>query len=173
MTANRYRSGWTDDRIETLTKLWADGLSAAQIASKLGGLTRNAVIGKIHRLKLPKRSQDAARAALAYKAPRRAPRVAKPPQVRVIANRHTLDAPPPRPPLVEIPADRFEALPSTTPRHWEDRKSGECSWPIGDEGLNCCAPVRAFGWCAAHVAVGRKPVPTERDTYRSLRKYVA
>jgi GcrA cell cycle regulator len=42
--------GWSDERIETLTKLWLDGLSASQIALLLGGVTRNAVIGKVHRL---------------------------------------------------------------------------------------------------------------------------
>lgn len=43
---------WTDDRVKQLTKLWADGLSASQIAAELGGVTRNAVIGKVHRLGL-------------------------------------------------------------------------------------------------------------------------
>ena len=46
---------WTDERVELLKKLWADGLSASQIAAKLGGVTRNAVIGKVHRLKLSAR----------------------------------------------------------------------------------------------------------------------
>ena len=41
---------WTDERVELLKKLWADGLSASQIAGELGGITRNAVIGKVHRL---------------------------------------------------------------------------------------------------------------------------
>src|SRR5258708_561821 len=41
---------WTDERVETLKKLWTDGLSASQIAAELGGITRNAVIGKVHRL---------------------------------------------------------------------------------------------------------------------------
>ena len=40
---------WTEDRVEILTKLWAEGLSASQIAKQLGGVTRNAVIGKVHR----------------------------------------------------------------------------------------------------------------------------
>ena len=44
---------WTDERVELLKKLWSDGLSASQIAAELGGITRNAVIGKVHRLKLP------------------------------------------------------------------------------------------------------------------------
>ena len=43
---------WTDDRVAKLSKLWADGLSASQIAAELGGVTRNAVIGKVHRLGL-------------------------------------------------------------------------------------------------------------------------
>jgi GcrA cell cycle regulator len=46
---------WTDERVELLAKLWGDGLSASQIASQLGGVTRNAVIGKVHRLKLETR----------------------------------------------------------------------------------------------------------------------
>ncbi|KAB0676576.1 GcrA family cell cycle regulator [Aureimonas leprariae] len=46
---------WTDERVELLTKLWGDGLSASQIAGQLGGVTRNAVIGKVHRLKLETR----------------------------------------------------------------------------------------------------------------------
>jgi GcrA cell cycle regulator len=43
---------WTQERVEILTRLWAEGLSARQIAAKLGGVTRNAVIGKAHRLNL-------------------------------------------------------------------------------------------------------------------------
>ena len=58
---------WTDERVEKLTKLWSEGLSASQIAAQLGGVSRNAVIGKVHRLNLPGRaksggSQTAARA---------------------------------------------------------------------------------------------------------------
>src|SRR6202051_4654018 len=50
--------GWTDERVELLKKLWADGLSAAQIAAELGGITRNAVIGKVHRLGLSGRAKS-------------------------------------------------------------------------------------------------------------------
>ena len=48
---------WTDERVELLKKLWIDGLSASQIAAELGGVTRNAVIGKVHRLGLSGRGQ--------------------------------------------------------------------------------------------------------------------
>src|SRR3989442_2793761 len=54
---------WTDERVETLKKLWADGLSASQIAAELGGITRNAVIGKVHRLGLSGRAKSPASAA--------------------------------------------------------------------------------------------------------------
>ena len=50
---------WTDDRVELLKKLWTEGLSASQIAGRLGaGVTRNAVIGKVHRLNLSGRVQQ-------------------------------------------------------------------------------------------------------------------
>src|ERR1700741_1556552 len=48
--------GWTDERVELLKKLWQDGHSASQIAKQLGGVTRNAVIGKVHRLGLSGRA---------------------------------------------------------------------------------------------------------------------
>ena len=48
---------WTDERVELLKKLWADGLSASQIAAELGGITRNAVIGKVHRLRRAPRAR--------------------------------------------------------------------------------------------------------------------
>ncbi|MGD9786281.1 MAG: GcrA family cell cycle regulator [Hyphomicrobiaceae bacterium] len=47
---------WTDERVELLKKLWSEGLSASQIASRLGSVTRNAVIGKVHRLGLSGRA---------------------------------------------------------------------------------------------------------------------
>lgn len=47
---------WTDERVESLKKLWQEGLSASQIAGRLGGVTRNAVIGKVHRLGLSGRA---------------------------------------------------------------------------------------------------------------------
>src|SRR5476649_1611887 len=54
---------WTDERVALLTKLWADGLSASQIAAELGGITRNAVIGKVHRLGLSGRAKSTSNGA--------------------------------------------------------------------------------------------------------------
>ncbi|WP_238363934.1 GcrA family cell cycle regulator [Mesobacterium pallidum] len=54
---------WTDERVELLKKMWSEGQSASQIAKELGGVTRNAVIGKVHRLGLSNRAGGAAPAA--------------------------------------------------------------------------------------------------------------
>ncbi len=60
---------WTDERVETLKTMWGEGKSASQIAKELGGVTRNAVIGKVHRLGLSNRNggggSPAAKAAAA------------------------------------------------------------------------------------------------------------
>ncbi|MEM0900210.1 MAG: GcrA family cell cycle regulator [Pseudomonadota bacterium] len=62
---------WTDDRVDMLKKLWTEGLTASQIAAKLGGVSRNAVIGKVHRLKLESRANPS-------KSSRTQPRAATP-----------------------------------------------------------------------------------------------
>ena len=49
---------WTDERVETLKRMWTEGQSASQIAKELGGVTRNAVIGKVHRLGLSNREEN-------------------------------------------------------------------------------------------------------------------
>jgi len=53
---------WTDERVETLKRMWIEGQSASQIAKELGGITRNAVIGKVHRLGLSNRAPGAGEA---------------------------------------------------------------------------------------------------------------
>ncbi|HBS49572.1 MAG TPA: GcrA cell cycle regulator [Rhodobacteraceae bacterium] len=56
---------WTDERVELLKKMWGEGQSASQIAKELGGVTRNAVIGKVHRLGLSNRTAGGAQAPAA------------------------------------------------------------------------------------------------------------
>lgn len=71
---------WTDDRVEKLKAMWGEGQSASQIAKTLGGVTRNAVIGKVHRLGLSNRATSGKAAAPAPAAPAAAPeaKAAKP-----------------------------------------------------------------------------------------------
>ena len=68
---------WTDERVETLKRMWTEGQSASQIAKELGGVTRNAVIGKVHRLGLSNRVEgEEAPAAPQQPEPERAARPA-------------------------------------------------------------------------------------------------
>ena len=89
---------WTDERVELLKKMWGEGQSASQIAKELGGVTRNAVIGKVHRLGLSNRATTAAKPATA--APKE-PAAAKP-------------APKPEPAAAK-PAPAPDAAPAPTP----------------------------------------------------------
>jgi GcrA cell cycle regulator len=102
---------WTDERIEKLTKMWEGGATASQIAEELGGVSRNAVIGKAHRLGLkarpsPVKPNEKTEAAPA-KAPRPAPEAA-PPEPRVAPPRPVPTPPAANPPA---PAPRAPAAP--------------------------------------------------------------
>jgi GcrA cell cycle regulator len=71
---------WTDERVELLKKMWTEGKSASQIAKELGSVTRNAVIGKVHRLGLASRiTGDAPEAPVAEAPAPAAPTPAAPP----------------------------------------------------------------------------------------------
>src|SRR5271163_4381060 len=118
--------GWTDERVSTLKKLWLEGHSASQIAKQLGGVTRNAVIGKVHRLGLSGRATPSQPARPVFKAPRPPrPLVSSPPVQRRPIDRPaaTTAEPAPRPlPRVEEPGT---ATVLTLGAHM-------CKWPIGD-----------------------------------------
>ena len=106
-----YVMSWTDERVETLKRMWAEGQSASQIAKELGGVTRNAVIGKVHRLGLSNRAGDGAAHGEEAEAPAVAPAAAvrpdpapRPaPAPEPVAPRAAEPAAPPRP-AVERPA---------------------------------------------------------------------
>ena len=98
---------WTDERVEALKVMWTEGKSASQIAKELGGVTRNAVIGKVHRLGLSNRGGNGERLeeTEVAEAPAAAP---EPTPAPVVA------APAPVEP--EIPAEPIEAAVSPDPR---------------------------------------------------------
>jgi GcrA cell cycle regulator len=124
-------AGWTDERVERLKSLWADGLSASQIAAELGGVTRNAVIGKVHRLGLSGRATTAAKP----RAPRpsrlqRSPRSATAGRFRHRGNLALAS------PEVDFIADEVEITAEIVPlaRYLTlaELEPGSCRWPIGD-----------------------------------------
>ena len=109
---------WTDERVELLKKMWGEGQSASQIAKELGGVTRNAVIGKVHRLGLSNRAGGApagtatpASADEAEAAAERAPAPADPPTEEVAA----APAEPEQPVAVTEPDESDEPATNVTP----------------------------------------------------------
>ncbi|HEY5072576.1 MAG TPA: GcrA family cell cycle regulator [Caulobacteraceae bacterium] len=166
--------GWTDDRVETLKKLWLDGLSASQIAKHLGGVTRNAVIGKVHRLGLSGRATPSQPARTSFKAPRPARQVVSHLQTpRRVLERHPHPAPAPKPAAyVEQPGT---ATVLTLGAHM-------CKWPIGDPSTDdftfCGRRASDEGpYCVEHARLAYQPQQTKKrssasELARSLRRYI-
>lgn len=99
---------WTDERVETLKKMWGEGQSASQIAKELGGVTRNAVIGKVHRLGLSNRvgggtGADGEDEAPAVSKPEAVMRPAEPVRSADPAPRLAVDRPLPTATITPIP----------------------------------------------------------------------
>jgi GcrA cell cycle regulator len=153
--------GWTDERVETLKKLWQDGLSASQIAKQLGGVTRNAVIGKVHRLGLSGRAIPSKPARPVFKAPR--------PQ-RAAA------AAPSAPRRIAEPVETEAAAPATAPVRYVDEAPGSatvltlgahmCKWPIGDpssDSFTFCGRRCSDGpYCTEHARVAYQPAQAKK-----------
>jgi len=157
---------WTDERVETLKKLWAEGHSASRIAAELGGITRNAVIGKVHRLGLSGRAKSPSSAAPRPRKPRAAAhmlRISRP-SIRgntTLAHAFELDMEPEAHPIdTVIPIGQRRSLLELT----EDT----CRWPIGDPGSAdfyfCGGPaVTSLPYCAYHSRVAYQPANVRRD----------
>ena len=148
---------WTDERVELLKRLWADGLSASQIAAELGGVTRNAVIGKVHRLSLSGRAKQSSaprpRRPRATKAPR--------PQRPVTIGNTALKlqrAPQPR----RLPALEDVVVPIPLRKSILALDEKTCRWPIGDptaEDFSFCghAPRENAPYCEYHARIAYQP----------------
>jgi len=107
---------WTDERVETLKKMWAEGQSASQIAKELGGVTRNAVIGKVHRLGLSNRAGGPAPAPAAVKAePAKAPKTVAAAEPEAAGSSDAPAPPPPPPEPAPEPRAVAAAAPAATP----------------------------------------------------------
>ena len=166
--------GWTDESVENLKKLWQDGLSASQIAKQLGGVTRNAVIGKVHRLGLSGRATPSKPARPVFKAPRPQRAVAQPAAPRRIAEPLVAQAPVPAP-VRYIDEAPGSATVLTLGAHM-------CKWPIGDPSLDsftfCGRRSEETGpYCHEHACVAYQPVQTKKksgaaELARSLRRYI-
>jgi GcrA cell cycle regulator len=186
---------WTEERVELLKKMWSEGQSASQIAKELGGVTRNAVIGKVHRLGLSNRTGGAgsspAKAEAKPKAvpkpePKAAPRQqaapkAEPaPEVKAVspARRQIIPAGQPLPPQPSANEISPEALAKVNEIEKKAKKISlmelterTCKWPVGDPATEdfwfCGLPVQqGKPYCEAHVGVAFQPMSARRDRRR-------
>lgn len=145
MYSHENKAAWTDERTNTLKKLWAEGNSCSVIARQLGGITRNAVIGKIHRLGLSghvttQRKKQAPWFRRARKAKAVRAGIARAKTWREIAK--SLPQHPLPPPTVADVA-RVQLL---------DLESHHCRWPVGEptQGFCGCTAVPSLPYCAGH-----------------------
>ena len=169
---------WTDERVELLKKLWSEGLSASQIAAQLGGVSRNAVIGKVHRLKLSGRGRATAAPTRQKKAAPQGAGVAKPASRAASAARHVtssigatalqvqFDAEPvarqyvrPEAENVVVPISRHLRLVELTER--------TCKWPNGDplsEDFHFCGndAAETGPYCKYHARLAFQPASERR-----------
>jgi GcrA cell cycle regulator len=158
---------WTDERVETLKKLWQEGLSASQIAAEIGGVTRNAVIGKVHRLGLSGRGQPTTSAKRQRRVHAHAPVVRRTrPAISVgnLALQTNVEAiatpvPLPKESLV-VPIAKRLTIEKLTER--------TCKWPIGDpahDDFHFCGHDSLDGvpYCEYHAGVAyQMPDPRRR-----------
>ena len=187
---------WTDERVEILKKMWGEGQSASQIAKELGGVTRNAVIGKVHRLGLSNRatsnssakSEPKPKAAPKAEAKAAAPKEAPSPKAAEPAaekpsnvtplRRQIIPAGQPLPPQPSANEISPEALARVSEIEKKAKKltlleltERTCKWPVGDPATPdfwfCGLPTQTGKpYCEAHVGVAFQPMNSRRDRRR-------
>ena len=148
---------WTDERVELLKKYWAEGLSASQIATKLGDVTRNAVIGKVHRLGLSGRATPARpERGRAVERPRE-PAAPQPSYAKPAPREEQPD------PVFLAPIVMKDGEMATV----ANIRSGMCKWPVGDpasDDFHFCGQATAPGqsYCSYHARLAFQPAQKKK-----------
>ena len=164
---------WTDEIVEQLKQHWIDGKSASQIAGLLGnGLTRNAIIGKVHRLGLAGRAKTPNSAVsrprrLAPPPPHRnAPRLTGGASPRMMRGATALAIAPQA--LAEVEEPEFESVvvPMSLRVTILELKEAMCRWPLGDPASSefryCGSPTGSGPYCAYHGGLAYQPAQERR-----------
>lgn len=159
---------WSDDRVALLKRLWADGLTAAQIAKELGGFPectdggRSAVIGKVHRLGLSDRRRPANNSPLNRTLKRkRSVRLA-------FITTSSPDQQKPKP----LPIEDMSIIPIEQRRTLLQLTEETCRWPIGDpqspDFFFCGGgPIEGLPYCPYHCRAAYEPVTARRPYFRT------
>lgn len=158
---------WTDDRVDLLKKLWSEGLSASQIAGRLGGVTRNAVIGKVHRLGLSGRATTSRMKSIRPRVrANTARRAQQRPNFRQLGNPafrnlYQGDAEP------FVPAPEEIDIPLAERKNLQDLTESDCRWPIGDpqhDDFHFCnrSKVPGLPYCEFHAKRAFQPPQARR-----------
>jgi GcrA cell cycle regulator len=159
---------WSHNRVEQLKKLWAAGLSASQIAAELGDVSRNAVIGKVHRLGLSGRAKTLSTAAPRW-------REAHPAQHMIRVNRSIARGNTALAQAFEGESDRVTSdnvVPMSKRLSLLELNEATCRWPIGDPSspdfFFCGGKVlTGLPYCARHSRVAyQPPVNLRRQTIK-------
>lgn len=156
---------WTDERVATLRELRLEGLSCSQIAKRLGGVSRNAVIGKLARLGLSNREGPAVPRFSADAKLGTRPHLKPGPALKTSKSVFTA------PNLTGAPhVDKPEAPGSASIL---SLRTGQCGWPIGDPQdvtFTLCGAPADGRYCKAHAAIARAPV--QAKPHKSLAGWI-
>ncbi|MEO9819867.1 MAG: GcrA family cell cycle regulator [Paracoccaceae bacterium] len=186
---------WTEERVDLLKKMWGEGQSASQIAKELGGVTRNAVIGKVHRLGLSNRTGGGGTSTTKAEAkPKAAPKAEpkSPPKTQTAPKKEPVmetksatpmrrqiipagQPLPPQPSANEISPEALAKVNEVEKKakklHLMELTERTCKWPVGDPATEdfwfCGLPVQqGKPYCEAHVGVAFQPMSARRDRRR-------
>ena len=165
---------WTEDRVALLRRLWEDGQSASKIAAQLGGVTRNAVIGKVHRLGLAGRLRPGETAAVSPKVVEIETAIAvveadAPEPVAILSHRPAPDFPPP----VAASSAEPVAIPLSQRVTIMDLREAMCRWPMGDpttpEFRFCGArSITGLPYCTHHAEIAYQPAAERKRDRRAI-----
>ena len=145
---------WTHERIEQLKKLWEAGYTASNIAAELGGITRNAVIGKAHRLGLSGRMKSKSKVSSVSIVRKR----------KMPVNKNSK--------IIELTT----SVEPMNPTSFADIKDGLCRWPLGepeDSDFKFCGRKCAEGmiYCTEHHSLAYQPLNQTRQKRASRKRF--
>ncbi len=146
---------WTYERVEKLKQLWEEGLTASRIAAELGEVTRNAVIGKAHRLGLSGR--------MTSKKSNGGVSIIRKKRVNISQNQKVINIAP----VINEPMN---------PTDFENIKDGLCRWPLGEPeeiDFKFCGrnTQEGFVYCQSHYKQAYQPLSKVRERRKAKKKF--